>query len=294
LTRAASTAIYESVRTLELVARHNVAGALQGDYVTAFKGSGLLFEEPRRYVAGDPVRTIDWNITARTGEPYVRVHREERQREVALLLDVSPSMHLGYQRRTKIETAIELAATVATSSVGGGDRLSLITFADRVLDRVPARGGRGQLWRVLSSLVSAAQPWERAVALSDPREAIHELEGRRSGPLVVFLVTDCVDRDVPEDLRYLRPRHDVSLLQVHEPFESAPTRHLRLPLVSPEGPVSSRTSHPGSEGRYAPDSSALALECARLGIAFTSVTTGASVPRALADHFHRKQHSRSR
>lgn len=285
--------LFRSVRRLELVARRNAAGRLQGDYVTSFKGSGLLFEEPRRYVAGDPVRSIDWNITARVGEPHVRVHHEERQREVLLVLDVSPSMHVGFKRRTKLEMAVELAATLAVSAIGAGDRLGHLTFADRVLDSSRPRSGRSQLWRVLRALVEQTAPWSRPVALSDPRTAIHQLETRRRGRQVIFLISDFLDRDVPDDLRYLRPRHDVSLIHVYDPFELARREHLSLPARSPEGrgrpdflPRADGTGLGALRNR-------LALACARLGITSVSTSTAEPVKAALSQLFRRKRRLRA-
>ncbi|MEO1085791.1 MAG: DUF58 domain-containing protein, partial [Acidobacteriota bacterium] len=123
------------VHRLEMVGRRSAAGLRSGDYATKIRGRGLLFEEPRPYVPGDEARRIDWNITARLGgAPHVRVHLEERQRDVLLLLDVSPSMHFGSRGATKLELAVELAATLAVSAIDAGDRLGLVLFADRVLE----------------------------------------------------------------------------------------------------------------------------------------------------------------
>ncbi len=281
--------LFERVRSLELLARRNAASRLQGDYVTAFKGSGLLFEEPRRYQPGDPVRTIDWNITARLQEPYVRTYREERQRDVVLLLDVSPSMHGGFQRRTKLETAIELAATLAVSAIDVGDRLGWIVFADEVLNRSRPRRGKAQLWRTLQALLDAARPWDRPVAHTDPRLAIHELESRRGGPMVIFLISDFVDHDVPEDLRYLRPRHDASVIHVYDPFEHSGARDLLFPAASPEGDADVRTVDPGGFATLEASQRKLAGTCAGLALDFLSVSSAEPVSGALLRLFHQKR-----
>jgi uncharacterized protein (DUF58 family) len=209
------------VRRLELAARRNTAGRLPGDYLTAFLGRGLVFHEARRYVDGEPARHIDWNITARVGEPYVRVHQLERQREVFVCLDASPSMHAGWQAKSKLEVAVELAATLAVSAVDAGDRLGWVTFADRVLDQGRPRPGRGALFAALAGFLTAAEPWSRPIEESDPRAAIHAVERHRGRRCVVFLISDFIDHDVPEDLKYVRARHDVSLLHVYDPLEYA-------------------------------------------------------------------------
>lgn len=282
--------LLQRVRTLELVARKNVVGRLQGDYVSAIKGRGLLFEEPRRYVQGDPVRSIDWNITARVAETHVRVHREERRRDVMLVVDVSPSMHAGSQRRTKLETAVELAATLAVSAREAGDRLGYVLYADRVLAESRPRLGRAQLFRVLRALLEHSDSWTRRVTVSDPRVALHHLEARRGGPMVVFLISDFMDEDVPEDLRYLRPRHAVSLLHVFDPLERDEPRDMVVPAFDPEGIEPSAGGRIGrADSRPAPLSlSPLESAAAGLGIRYLPVSTADSVPAILAAHFLRK------
>ena len=295
MTTGAAGELLQRVRTLELVARKNVAGRLQGDYVSAVKGSGLLFEEPRRYVPGDPVRSIDWNITARVAQPHVRVHREERQRDVMLVVDVSPSMHAGSQERTKLETAIELAATLAVSAREAGDRLGYVLYADRVLAESRPRLGRAHLWRVLKTLLDHSRPWTRPVTVSDPRVALHQLESRRAGPMLVFLISDFIDEDVPEDLRYLRPRHAVSLLHVFDPLERESPQHLRVPAFDPEGPgAPGRRIEPGVTEPVRTLLSPLERAAAGLGIGYLAVSSADPVGPLLAGHFVAERHRRSR
>jgi uncharacterized protein (DUF58 family) len=295
------------VGRLELVARRNAAGLLPGDYSTAILGRGLVFHEARRYVPGQPARTIDWNITARVGEPYVRVHREERQREVVLAVDVSPSMHTGFQARTKLETAVELAATLAVSAVDAGDRVGWVTFADRVLGESPPRGGRAQLFRALRALLAAAAPWRRPVAVSDPRVAVHAVQRQRGGGRrVVFLISDFVDHDVPDDLRYVQASHDVTLLHVYDPLELADGAEVpaagtaapddarpRLPAYAPEGRRGG-VFRPGELGSRGEMEVFLRREAGRHGIAVASVSTADPVAGSLSRFLHRRRAQRGR
>ncbi len=283
------TALLRQVHRLELVARRNAAGALAGDYRTAIRGHGMVFHETRKYVAGDPVRLIDWNTTARLGEPYVKVHLEERQREVVVALDVSPSMHAGFQEKTKLEYAVELAATLAVSAIEGGDRLGWVVFADRVLDEDRPRGGRRQLFRALRSFLENAGPWTRPVAVSDPRVAIHAVERRRRGRFVVFLISDFIDHDVPEDLRYLKARHDVSLLHVYDPVEYAVTGPIVYRGYSPEGPSRAAALRPGEVGSRDEIERFLRQKCGQYRIAFDSFSTALPVRSALDHFFHKKR-----
>ena len=278
------------VRHLELAARKNVGGLLAGDWQTTFVGDGLEFHEARRYVEGDPVRRIDWNLSARLDEPHVRVDREERQREVILAVDVSPSMHSGFARRTKLETAVELAATLAVSAVDAGDRLGLILWADGVLAELPPRGGRRHLFEALRRMLDHTEPWTRAVGESDPRAAVHAIERRRGRRFVVFLISDFLDHDVPDDLRHLRRRHDISLLHVVDPFEQAKSdMPLRFGAASPEGAARS--------GRVLPETTSadddLRQQAARLRIATLEVSTDDDVAAQLGTFLNHKRARRA-
>ena len=279
------------VRHLELAARKNVGSLLAGDWQTTFVGDGLEFHEARRYVEGDPVRRIDWHLSARLDEPHVRVDREERQREVVLAVDVSPSMHSGFGRRTKLETAVELAATLAVSAVEAGDRLGLILWADKVLAQLQPRGGRRQLFEALRLLLDHTRPWTRAVGESDSRQAVHSIERRRGRRFVIFFVSDFLDYDVPDDLRHLRHRHDVSLLHVIDPFETLPSSPVRFGAASPEGRA--------RVGQVAPEATGpdpyedLRTKAARLRIATLKVSTDDDVAARLGGFLNRKRARRA-
>ena len=288
------------VRILEIAARRNAAGLLAGDWVSAIPGRGLLFREPRKYVAGDPARHIDWNITARLGEPYVKVHLEERQREIVIALDVSPSMHVGFGGRTKLELAVEVAATLAASAIDSGDRVGYVVFADEVLDESPPVAGRQQLFPVLDALLRGTSPWTREVAVSDPRVAIHGMQKmtRGRGRLVGFVLSDFLDYDVPEDVKYVQARHDVSFVHVYDPVEYATTVRVRVPAFSPEGDrrgvaLRADRSGGGSDG-FESARRELRRRCARYRVGVESISTAEPVTPALARLFHLKRCQRTR
>lgn len=295
MNRAAAARLAQAVRVLELVARRNAVALPTGDYLSTIRGEGYVFEESRQYLRGEPARKIDWNVTARLGKPYVKVHREERQREIFLAVDVSPSMHTGLGERTKLEVAVELAATLAVSAVDAGDRLGYAFFADRVVAAGRPRAGRRQLWHVLSELLAWTGPWQRPVAVSDPRTAIHAVEAYRGRRFVLFLISDLVDHDVPEDLRYLRPRHDVSLLHVYDPLEQgavAAPAGARPPLFAAQAPEgAARRAHlrPGETSDFEAASSALHRRCGELGIAYRALSTQLPVATSLGLVFHQRR-----
>lgn len=279
------------IERLELLAKRNAAGLLAGDYVTSIPGRGLLFHETRRYAPGEPARRIDWNITARLAEPYVQVHLEERQRDVIVALDVSPSMHVGFQDKTKLEFAVELAATLAVSAIDAGDRLGLVLFADRLVESLPPAGGRKRLFEVLRALLANTERWRRPVSVSDPRTAIGAIEAYGGRRFVVFLISDFVDHDLPEDLKYVRARHDVSLVHVYDPVEYEVSDAVRFRARSPE-PAAGRDRveylSPGETGSLDEMRRFLRVEAARYGIGAASMGTDQPVPEALGRFLHAK------
>jgi len=275
------------VSLLEIAARRNAASLGPGRYRTSIPGRGLDFHELRRYVPGEPARRIDWNVTARLGEPYVKVHLEERQRKVQIALDLSPSMDAGFARRTKLEVAVELAATLAVSAIDAGDRLGWVHFADRVHETARPQGGRTQLFRALRAMLRSAEA-PPATAVSDPRAAIHAIESQPGGPFVVFLISDFIDHDLPDDLRYVRERHDVSLFHVYDPLEYGPAIDAVVAGRSPEGGRRGSV-RPGELGPLEEMLAFLEREGARRGLDLASFSTAEPVGAALDRFFHRKR-----
>lgn len=284
---AAVLELLRQVQRLELVARRNAAGWLMGDYLTSIRGRGMVFHESRKYVAGEPARHIDWNVTARLGEPYVKVHLEERRRDVVVALDVSPSMHCGFARRSKLELAVELAATLLVAAEQAGDRLGLLIFADRLLHRSRPRPGKAQLFRCLKDVLGHCEPWQRPVKTSDPRVVFHGLETLSRGRSVVFLISDFLDHDIPDDLRYAQARHDISLLHVFDPLE-----HRRSPVV-----FSGVAAEGGRRGPWAMDDAEplevvqrdLRRQAAPFRLAVESFSTADPLRHTLGRFFHLKR-----
>jgi uncharacterized protein (DUF58 family) len=177
--------------------------------------------------------------------------------------------------------------------VEGGDRLGWVVFADRALAAARPRPGRAQLFRALQAILAHTGPWRRPVRESDPRAAIHAIEERRRGRYVVFLISDFIDHDVPDDLRYLRPRHDVSLLHVFDPLEYSGPAPVVFEAVAPEGEPRSRRLRPGATGGLDEMRAFLRRAAARHGMAVASLATDRPLPSALAEFFHRKRRLRA-
>lgn len=283
------TDILRRVRELELVARKNASGFFGGNYVTSIRGKGLEFHEARKYVFGESVRMIDWNITARMNEPYVKTFLDEREREIFIALDVSPSMHSGWQEKTKLEYALEMAATLAYAAARFKDRLGYLTFSDRTLDLERPRRDRGVMFRMLKAFLRRLDEGPVPVSHSDIRAAIHSIQKFRGKRFVVFLISDFIDHDMPEDLKYLQARHDVSFLHVYDPLEYAEKNPVRFPAFSPEGAARRASIQPGSLGSLAAMRRFLEREAARYGVSGASLSTRMPPARLLMEFFHQKQ-----
>ncbi|MCB1191155.1 MAG: DUF58 domain-containing protein [Leptospiraceae bacterium] len=281
--------IIKDVANLELVAKKNAFSLLTGDYVTSIPGRGMDFHEARKYVTGEPIRLIDWNMTARLGEPYVKVFLDERQRDVFIALDVSPSMFSGWQDKTKTEYAIEIAATLAVSVIQSRDRLGHIIFTDKPLEVARPMSGKKQLFRTLKSFLSYGKKIQKSNDTSDIRAAIHSIQKFKGNRFVVFIISDFIDQDIPEDLKYIKSKHDLNLIHIYDKVEYAFTSDVRFPAYSPEGAKNSSIIHPGQTGSLQTIQKYLLEESLKYNISLASVSTTDSVSQALRNLFFLKK-----
>jgi uncharacterized protein (DUF58 family) len=188
---------------------------LLGTYRSVFRGSGLDFEEVREYEQGDDIRSIDWNVTARMGAPYVKKFREDRELNIFLLVDVSSSTWFGSARRSKRDLAAEVGALLAVVALRNNDRVGLLTFSDRIERYLPPRAGREHLLRVIRELLFA----EPVRARTDVGEAVRFLANVTKKRAVVFVLSDLIDANYASPLRRLAARHDVVALTLNDPRE---------------------------------------------------------------------------
>ena len=205
------------IRRIEITTRKLVSDSFAGEYQSVFKGRGMEFDEVRQYHPGDDVRTIDWNVTARTGEPYVKSFIEERELTVMLAVDVSGSGDFGTRNRFKRELAVELAAVMSFAATTNNDRVGLLLFTDRVELLVPPRKGRSHVLRMVRDLL-VFQPVGSGTDLRLALDTVHRMLKRRS---IVFLVSDFLAD--PESYRQAmlvaNRRHDVVAFDLNDPLE---------------------------------------------------------------------------
>jgi uncharacterized protein (DUF58 family) len=215
--------VMEKVRQIEIRTRRLVDESLAGHYHSVFRGRGIDFDSVREYVAGDEVRTIDWNVTARAGRPFVKQFHEERELVVWILVDVSASGDFGSGSTTKREVAAELACVLALSAVRNNDKVGLLMFSDRVEVQIPPAKGRAHVLRVVREILTC-EPVGRGTDIAAALKVVRQRALRRS---VVFLISDF---ELPDDAgatlaaleRAARPvgaRHDVVAFEVRDPRE---------------------------------------------------------------------------
>jgi uncharacterized protein (DUF58 family) len=205
------------LRQLQLRARRAVEDLLGGEYHSVFKGVGVAFAEVRGYLPGDDVRAIDWNVTARMGQPFVKRFVEERERTVLLLLDQSASLRFGTGRLTKRDVAAELAALLAFSALHNQDRVGLVAFTDKVERFVPPGKGLRHVLRLLRDVL-CWQPERPGTSLPAALEFLHRVQRR---PAIVFLFSDFWDKGFEKGLRLAGRRHDLIAVRLTDPREAA-------------------------------------------------------------------------
>jgi uncharacterized protein (DUF58 family) len=212
-----SRELIKKIRRIEIRTRRVVQDQLAGRYHSVFKGRGIAFEGVREYHPGDDVRAIDWNVTARTNQAFVKVFAEERELTVILLVDMSRSRIFGTRGQTKAELMAELAALLAFSAIANNDRVGLVAFTDEIERFVPPRKGRKHVLRVVSEVLNF-QPARPGTDLS---AGLHFLNRALRHGAVAFLVSDFEaplgSYEAP--LKVAARKHDLIALEVHDPWE---------------------------------------------------------------------------
>ncbi|WP_397569809.1 DUF58 domain-containing protein [Schlesneria sp. T3-172] len=208
--------ILKDVRRLQIVAKRQVNDLLAGEYLSAFQGRGMEFNAVREYVPGDEIRSIDWNVTARAGSPFVKTFCEERELTVLLLIDVSASGAFGSQQRSKMETAIEVAAVLMFTALKNNDKVGVLFFADDVIKYIPPRKGRANVLRLIRELLAC----EPVKARTDVTKALEYLGRVQRRKCVVFLMSDFLGDDCSHALAIANRRHDCVAVTLTDPRES--------------------------------------------------------------------------
>ncbi len=197
--------IFQQVRQIQIRTRRSVESVFAGGYHSVFKGRGMEFAEIREYVPGDDVRDIDWNATARRGQPYVKRQVEERELTVMLVVDLSASARFGSIARVKAEIAVEMCAVLALSAITNNDKVGLILFSDKIEDFIPARRGKNRVLRIIRELLTAS-PTGRGTNAALALETLHRVSRQ---PTVTFVISDFHAEGYERALGVAAQRHDI-------------------------------------------------------------------------------------
>ena len=250
------TRIMKRVRRIELITRGMVKETLGGQYHSRFKGQGIEFDDFREYQAGDDVRFMDWNVTARMNEPFVRKYIEERELTVMLLVDVSGSGEYGSVEDSKRERAAELAAVFAFSAVQNQDKVGLILFSDQIEQYLPARKGAFHALRIIRDVLNL-QPKSRGTNIQPALDLALQRIAHRA---LIIVVSDFISRDSAweKSLRALAAKHDVVAVHVLDPKELSLPDVGRVCMEDPETgeQIIVNTSHPSVRKAFAERSAA--------------------------------------
>ena len=212
-----TTKLLKKVRKIEIKTKGLSKQIFSGEYHSAFKGRGMSFSEVRDYQYGDDVRNIDWNVTARTGSPHVKVFEEERELTMMLLIDVSKSSFFGSVKQTKNEINAEIAAVLAFSALNNNDKVGVLFFSNKIEKYLPPKKGKQHVLRIIRELINL-EPENNGTNIGMALEYLNNLIKKRC---ICFVLSDFLTKDYEAPLKIAKRRHDVVGIHIIDPREEA-------------------------------------------------------------------------
>ena len=282
--------ILKKVKRIEIQTRGLVNNFFGGEYHSVFKGRGMTFSEVREYQPGDDIRLIDWNVTARSGNPFIKVFEEERELTVLLIVDISASGIFGAGSHLKKNIGAEIASVLGFSAIKNNDKVGLILFSNEVVKYVPPKKGKSHVLRVIRELLYT-KPTENGTSIKNALEFLMKVSKRRC---VVFLLSDFLDKEYWDSIRIVNRKHDLIGIKIYDPFE------VNLPDI---GMIKVEDPETGSmfwiDTSYVPDLQkmnnenirslvALEKESAKIGLDFISISTAEDYVDPLMKFFKRR------
>jgi len=207
--------VFKKIRKLEIRTKGLVNTLFGGEYQSAFKGRGMVFSEVRKYQYGDDIRQIDWNVTARTGDPFIKVFEEEREQTLMLCVDISPSGVFGSKTQRKMDLSIEICAVLAFSAIKNSDKVGLVLFSDHIEKVVPPKKGRLHVLRLIRELYTT-EPQGRGTDIGDALSYVNKVLTRRA---IVVLASDFQDRDYEKQIKITNRKHDLVSIVINDDLE---------------------------------------------------------------------------
>ena len=223
-------ALLKKVRKIEIKTRRLSDHVFGGEYHSTFKGRGMTFSEVRQYQFGDDVRAIDWNVTARYNEPFVKIFEEERELTLMLVVDVSGSEAFGTRIQFKRETLTEIAATLAFSALQNNDKVGLVLFSDKIELFIPPKKGRSHVLRIIRELLEF-KPLSKKTDISTVLEFLSSVLKKKA---IVFLLSDFMNVGYQKTLRIAAKKHDLTGIRVFDPMEKTLPNLGMVPMVDAE------------------------------------------------------------
>lgn len=225
-----TTEILKKVRKIEIKTRRLSDHIFSGEYHSQFKGRGMTFSEVRQYQYGDDIRSIDWNVTARYNEPYVKVFEEERELTMLLLVDVSGSESFGTQNQSKKDTQTEIAATLAFSAIQNNDKVGLILFTDEIELYIPPKKGKSHVLRIIRELIEF-KPKSKQTNI---KQALAYLSRVMKKKAIVFMLSDFMDDDYEKPLKIVGKKHDLTGIRIYDKREEEMQNIGLIPVLDAE------------------------------------------------------------
>lgn len=225
-----SKEVLKKIRKLEIHTKGLVNNVFGGEYQSVFKGRGMEFSEVRAYTYGDDVRQIDWNVTARNDEPYIKIFEEEREQTLMLCVDISPSGFFGSRSQTKMELAIEVCAVIAFSAIKNGDKVGMVLFSDKIEKVIPPKKGRTHVLRLIRELF-VTKPTGGRTDIANALAYINRLLDRRS---IIVLASDFQDENFDKQHRITNEKHDLVNILINDRFEDELPDAGVIPLIDAE------------------------------------------------------------
>ena len=208
--------LLKKVRKIEIKTRRLSENLFGGEYQSTFKGRGMTFSEVRKYEFGDDVRSIDWNVTARYNEPFIKIFEEERELTMMLVVDISASEFFGTSIKFKRELITEISATLAFSALQNNDKVGVILFSDQIELFIPPKKGKSHILRIIRELIEF-KPNSKRTSISTALSFLMRVIKKKS---IVFILSDFIDSDYENSIQLVSKKHDLTGIRIYDKIES--------------------------------------------------------------------------
>lgn len=286
--------LLKKVRKIEIKTRGLSNQVFSGEYHTAFKGRGMTFSEVREYAPGDPIRSIDWNVTARFNQPFVKVFEEERELTMMLIVDVSGSSNFGSKSQQKRDIITEISAVLAFSGTQNNDKIGAILFTDKVEKFIPPKKGKSHVLRIIRELIDFT-PTGNGTNIHEAMSFFNSVTNKRS---IAFLISDFYDKDFDRPLQIASRKHDLVSLIIRDRAEDQLPSLGLAPIVDFESgkrlwiDTSSKSVRNDYNQRKAAHQKYTIELLRKAGIDYTEIYTGQPYTKPLMQLFKKREAKR--